>query len=423
MEAIATLANGLWSAANQLAAWRFCRALRRPGAAQERQLQAYLDANASTAFGREYRFAAIRTYQDFVRRVPLADYSAMAPWLNRVRCGERRVLTREPVIRLLPTSGSSGPGKLIPFTATSQREADAALGPWLLDLQRRTPGLLGGPTYWSATPPLHRRQVEASTVPIGSGADMAFWAGARWRLADGLKAVDAPAQQVCSLEEFQYGTLLHLLRHRELRLISVWHPSFFIRLLETLPALWEKLLETVGRGSSGAAPLPQRAAQLRALAPTDAAGIWPQLRVLSCWADGAAAPGADELRRRFPHAVLQPKGLLATEAFVTVPFQGRYPLAVQSHFFEFINRTGEILPLSGLQLGEEYELVVTTGGGLWRYRLGDRVRVTDWLERTPCCQFLGRAEQDGNESQNNLREELCRHRYSTFTTTRPWARA
>ena len=35
--------------------------------------------------------------------------------------------------------------------------------------------------------------------------------------------------------------------------------------------------------------------------------------------------------------------------------------------------------------------MVTTGGGLWRYRLGDLVEVTGWVCRTPALRFLGRA--------------------------------
>jgi hypothetical protein len=175
-------------------------------------------------------------------------------------------------------------------------------------------------------------------------------------------------------------------------------------LLDALPALWEQLLALVERGRSGLRPLPARAKELRSLEASNAAGIWPELRVISCWAEGASAPGAQELRRRFPKALLQPKGLLATEAFVTLPFRGRYPLAVQSHFFEFIHRTGEVLPLSALRAGEEYELLVTTGGGLWRYRLGDRVRVTDWVERTPSCEFLGRAGNVSDQFGEKLSE-------------------
>jgi hypothetical protein len=36
---------------------------------------------------------------------------------------------------------------------------------------------------------------------------------------------------------------------------------------------------------------------------------------------------------------------------------------------------------------------MTTGGGLWRYKLGDRVRVNGFLSKTPCIQFVGRAGQ------------------------------
>ena len=50
-----------------------------------------------------------------------------------------------------------------------------------------------------------------------------------------------------------------------------------------------------------------------------------------------------------------------------------------------------MLPVEALREGDEYEVVVTTAGGLWRYRLGDRVCVTDWAEKTPSLRFLGRS--------------------------------
>jgi hypothetical protein len=123
--------------------------------------------------------------------------------------------------------------------------------------------------------------------------------------------------------------------------------------------------------------------------------IWPHLRVISCWGDCAAALALQYLRKRFPAVCIQPKGLLATESFVTLPFANHYPLAVTSHFFEFIDSQGAVVPAEEVHEGEEYELVVTTASGLWRYRLGDRVRVTSWLTKTPSLKFLGR---NGNVS-------------------------
>ena len=204
-------------------------------------------------------------------------------------------------------------------------------------------------------------------------------------------AVPPAVQHAGSLEAFRYKTLLDLLRCRELRLISVWHPSFLTLLLDALPAHWEKLLNDVADGTGRSlVPLPRRAHELQAADPHRPATLWPQLRVISCWGDGAASLAATDLGRRFPNLWLQPKGLTATEAFVTLPWGGQYPLAIESHFFEFIDSQGRVLPVEGLRAGDEYEIVVTTSGGLWRCRLGDRVRVTGWAGKTPSLKFLGR---------------------------------
>jgi len=126
------------------------------------------------------------------------------------------------------------------------------------------------------------------------------------------------------------------------------------------------------------------------LDPRQPAALWPKLRVVSCWADAAAGFGATELRRRLPGVVLQAKGLIATEAFISLPFRGQHPLAIRSHFFEFIDESGQVHQADALAQGEEYEVVVTTAGGLWRYRLGDRIRVVGRVGRTPAVSFVGR---------------------------------
>jgi len=53
--------------------------------------------------------------------------------------------------------------------------------------------------------------------------------------------------------------------------------------------------------------------------------------------------------------------------------------------------------------GKRYEVIVTNGGGLWRYRLGDSVECTGHLVATPTLRYLGRAGQ-----VSDLRgEKLC----------------
>jgi len=382
MPLLATIANCLWTASNVPAYFKFRQALRHPHLAQRQKLHNLISQNANTAFGKIHRFAEIHNYEEFTHRVPLSEYSDLEPWIDRIRNGEPNVLTQAPVTHLIPTSGSTGARKLIPFTASLQREFNAAIGPWLVDLARHYPGLLGGPAYWSITPALNERVSESSAVPIGFASDTEYLGGHRRRLAKAIMAVPPEVSCAKSLDEFRYQTLLHLVRCRELRLISVWHPSFLTLLLDTLPDYWERLLTQIDK---------EGAEQLRHVDPLNPSIIWPHLRVISCWGGGAAAFALQDLRRRFPDVRIQPKALLATEAFVTFPFSDRYPLALESHFFEFIDSNGKVVSIEKVREGQEYEIVVSTSGGLWRYRLGDRVFVSGWLEKTPSLAFLGRA--------------------------------
>jgi hypothetical protein len=124
---------------------------------------------------------------------------------------------------------------------------------------------------------------------------------------------------------------------------------------------------------------------------------------VSCWGDGHAALHLAELRRRLPGVEIQPKGLLATEACVTLPFAGATPLAVRSHFFEFL--AGERAWLAHeLEPGGIYSVVVTTGGGLYRYRLEDRVRVAGFVGRTPSLRFLGKEDHVSDLCGEKLNE-------------------
>ena len=127
------------------------------------------------------------------------------------------------------------------------------------------------------------------------------------------------------------------------------------------------------------------------------AELWPELDVISCWTDGSAAGFVPAVRERFPSVAIQPKGLLATEAFVSFPLVGYAgaALAVRSHVFEFLpvdddDRHSPVLAHQ-LAVGERYEPLVTTGGGLYRYRLGDVIEVVGHLGTCPLIRFVGRA--------------------------------
>ena len=349
----AAVANAAWWAANVPAWVAFRRALRNPSAAQSAALRRIV--SASSAFAREHGVTATTTIDQFRDRVPLRSYAELLPWVVRVRQGEPNVLTGGPVRRLVPTGGSTGGRKLVPYTAALQAEFNRAVGPWIVDLFHQYPSLVGGPAYWSISPVARHEPVEPSVVPIGFEDDAGVLGGLRQRLVDAVMAVPSGVRHAPDMATWRQQTMDHLRRANGLRLISVWHPSFLT------------------------------------LLTGDDRPAWPRLRLISCWADGHATLAAAALARQYPGVVVQPKGLIATEGIVSIPFAGRWPLAVRSHFLEFVDDGGRLLLAHELADGATYEVVLTTGGGLWRYRLGDRVRVDGFVGRTPSVRFVGRA--------------------------------
>ncbi|XP_038902067.1 indole-3-acetic acid-amido synthetase GH3.5-like [Benincasa hispida] len=81
------------------------------------------------------------------------------------------------------------------------------------------------------------------------------------------------------------------------------------------------------------------------------------------------------------------------------PYEISYTLIPTMAYFEFLpidrtNPNGEVtqqlVDLVDVKLGQEYELVITTFAGLYRYRMGDIIRVTGFTKKAPNFSFVCR---------------------------------
>lgn len=403
----AATANALWGSSLLRDAVAFARARAVPEEAQTQLLRAVMRQAAGSAIGRSADLARVRHLDDLPHALPLGDHASHRPYFERVEAGEPNVLGTEPVHVLEPTSGSTGGAKLIPTTAGVRRAFARGVAPWVADLFRRDRALMAGSAYWSLSPSLQRQRHTAGGVRIGFDDDTAYLGRLGAALARVVLAVPAQVRTLQDLSSFRHATLLHLIARPDLRLVSVWNPSFFTLLLDALPEHGAQLVDDLRRGACrppSGPPIPTLARASDATAATrlqaalrgdpDDLGrtLWPHLRLVSCWCDAAAARPAQELAQRLPHARMQGKGLVATEAFVTLPLIGAPApvLALRSHVFEFLDASGETRFAHQVEDGETYEVVVTTGV-LYRYRLGDLVRVVGHHGRAPMLRFLGRA--------------------------------
>jgi hypothetical protein len=412
MNVVAAAANILWIGASLAERQRFRAALRDPLAAQHSRLASCLERNRGTAIGRELGFARILSegkegpglVEAFRARVPLMAYQDLEPFIRRIRAGEPGVLTRDAVERLTPSSGSATARKLLPFTRHLQREFGRAVDAWIADLHLVHPSAKRGRSYWSISPAI--AQDRTGVVPIGFDEDSAYLGAARRALARAVVVAPDGVTQVTDPAAFRYVSLVFLVGAGDLRLISVWHPSFLTRLLDALPEWIGTIADDIAAGTlsppahvppavlaalrARLRPAPERARALRRLANLDPSRLWPRLAVVSCWQDGPARPHADHLAGLLPGVCLQGKGLIATEGIVSIPFGGLHPLAVRSHFLEFLDADDRSHLAHELEAGKQYQVVMTTGGGLYRYRLGDRIEVDGWIKRTPSIRFVGK---------------------------------
>src|SRR4051794_2312926 len=257
-----------------------------------------LQRNAHTAYLRHY--GSPRRIDE----LPVVTYDDLQPWIERIRDGEPDVLFAGRPVAYERTSGSTGAAKLIPYSIEGLHDVRRAVEPWI---RRVMSGITG--SVYLALSPATRAPEFINGIPVGL-PDSAYVGAFK-------PAVPPEVALIENVEQWRAETVRHLAAARDLQLISVWSPTFLLRLLDEFDF------------------------------------DWPDLKIISCWASGTSRVYAQELARRFPHARIEPKGLMSTECVVTVPGIGLNPYG----HFEF----------------EQGEVIATTASGLYRYPTGDYV--------------------------------------------------
>lgn len=390
---LAWLCNTLWMRQCQPELAAFRSAAGNVATVQRKLLLETLKRNQASDYGGRQGFDSIATVDEFRRRVPIVTYDDLAPDIERAAAGRPSVLTQEPVRLFEPTSGSTGARRLIPYTATLQSQFQRAISAWIGDMLTQHPAVRCGRSYWSVSPAFGEMQRTVGGLRIGFADDTEYLGLAQRLIARQLLAVPPNAARDAG-SDWQYRTLLHLLGARDLTLISIWSPTFLTALLRPLGECSRASLEH----DLGAVAKARRVREVLEIVarslplPETVSLLWPELALISCWTDGAAANYVEELRWLFPTVVLQPKGLISTECMVSFPWaaSGGSVLAIRSHFFEFANASGCTKLAHELTVGEEYRIIVTTGGGFYRYDTGDKVVVTGFFRECPVIRFVGR---------------------------------
>ncbi|MDX1805138.1 MAG: GH3 auxin-responsive promoter family protein [Alcanivorax sp.] len=382
---------------------RFRRDTGRLQSVQREKLSRLLAGVAASPRGRAMGVSQDWRWEDFSERLPVTDYEDWAGDITAAREQGRGRLSSSPVVRYQPTSGSTSAVKWIPYTGDFLAELDAAITPWIADLYRHYPRIGAGRHYWSMSwVPTEMRASMRNDI----NDDLQLMSLGKRLLAGASQSVPQDVSLAPSSDDSLFATLAWLAADKGLSMLSVWSPTFGLGLLRALARWREPLAEVLEKGQWGGGSLgtrlddcpgSKRAASLLRdwdgqMSADFFARLWPSLALVSAWDTAASAPWAGQLCNLLPGADFQGKGLWATEGVVTLPVEGRYPLAYQSHVYEFLDPTDDrVYAPWELERGQQVMPLLTTGSGLLRYRLKDLVVVDDFMGQVPCLRFLGRA--------------------------------
>ncbi len=362
---------------------RFHQALDNPELIQTSVQREICDRLIKSEYGKTLGIHSVDDWQ----RVPIGDYDALEPLLNHRH--QQIALTPEPILFYEKTSGSSGAVKWIPYTQSLRRSFNQMFCVWVHDLIVHGPKFSTGKLYACISPQLN----VADNQTLQNDLDyLDGWL--RWFLRPWL-VMPNKLNRLHDANLFKHQLALALLEAEKLEIISIWSPSFLQVHLKYIQENQDLLRAELHNRIS------HHRLQLLCESNIPWMQLWPNLKLISCWDSANAADQAQGLRSafsssasrsQFPGILIQGKGLLATEAPMTIPLivAGGCVPVLDEVFFEFEDDTGSLYGLHELNIGKEYTIILSQKGGLYRYRIGDRIRVTHYYRHTPCLEFLGR---------------------------------
>ncbi|CAM5687220.1 GH3 auxin-responsive promoter family protein [Streptomyces aurantiogriseus] len=413
-----------------------------PAGRQRRVLEDLLEFNSGTEYGRKYGFGRIRTVEEFRRAVPVQRYADLAPWIERAAAGEANVLTADRPEVFFTSSGSTGAHKKIPVTPRFMKTtffpfyftAWAPLAEHFAEVLQRPDAVLNLKHDPLAAPPTTasgRPHVGASQVDFGArfGEPLSAEPGtaAPWG------SLPVPVADGDHLEKMYLR--LRLAVESDVRCVIGINPAMVAAVPYQLHHWWERIVREVRDGTLGGRPFttpnPGRAAEFERLAARHGtvlpAHIWPHMRVLFCWTTGLASLYLPRLREQYgPGVTLLPAPVAASEGPVGVALD-RHPtagsLVVTAALYEFADADADLGPDTPTLLPHElepdrdYHVVFSHVGGLYRYAVGDVVRVVDRVGGVPRLEYNGRAALSDHAGERLREAQVIRALRTALSAT------
>lgn len=407
----------------------------------EALLKKILKANRNTEYGKLHDFAHIRSIEEFRRSVPISGYEDFAPYIERVKNGENDLLTSSKILGYSRTSGSSGVPKYIPATKASLKAyvkytwtRALALGAAELKKQGKKykpgRGVFLSPATNECLPDgmpcSNIAEIGAREYGFAYPFILALPTGKLFDMHDG---------------DYVYNIYRFALMDEDVTFIFSVFLSINVSQMAYLEKNWRLIVDDIEKGvisdsidmkpelrkelSARIKPMPERAAYLRkqfeqGFDETLYKRLWPNLTVI-CGIGNASFKPATDYIRGFAKGVFFDFSIYgASEGLVAACYELEntdMQLLTDSCFYEFIpygEPDTNVLTLNQLEAGKQYEILITTQAGLYRYRLKDVIEVKGFRNKCPLISFVYRKGQLFNIAGEKFSEEDARNTVEMF---------
>ena len=330
--------------------------LKYPNEVQNELLLGLIETAKDTQIGKQYDFASIENYKTFCERIPISSYEDCQDIIERSRQGEQNIFWPTPIKWFAKSSGTTNAkSKFIPVSSESLEDCHYAAGKDLLCMylnnNENSQMFTGKSLRLGGSKELYRENGtvfgDLSAILIDN---MPFWA----------EFSSTPSSKVSLMSDWEHkmqAIVDETINENVTSLTGV--PSWMLVLLNNV-------LETTGK--------------------QNLFDIWPNLEV---YFHGGVSftPYVDQYKAILPKNEFKYYEIYnASEGFFAIQDQNNSSelllMLDYGIFYEFIpmdtygTSQEKVIPLSDVEIGINYAVIITTNAGLWRYKIGDTIRFT-----------------------------------------------
>ena len=303
-----------------------------------------------TQFGKDHGFAEIKSHADFIKQVPVRDYEALKPYVERVLDGEENILWKGKPAYFAKTSGTTSGTKYIPITKESIPNHINSARNALLSYVHETGNatfLDGGLIFLSGSPELD----EKAGIKTGRLSGIV-----NHHVPQYLRSNQKPSYQTNCIEDWEekLDKIIEETVHADMSLISgipPWAQMYFDRIVAKTGKKVKDVFPNFSMFVYGGVNFePYRAKLFETIGKKiDSIETYPASEGFIAYQDGQRTEGL----------------LLLLNCGIFFEF-----IPAEEYFSDKPSR----LSIEEVELGKNYAVIINNNAGLWGYSLGDTVK-------------------------------------------------